>query len=235
DALDQYLVTHPRAFFARALEHAVLDPHCAEIAGAHLPCAAAELPLRDGEPWLAQPETRARIAALEERGALLRSDDADPDEWFAARRHPHRAVSLREAGASYAILQQRGGSAPPELIGSIGAGHVFAECHEGAIYLHRGRQFHVAELDVDRREVRVRGVRVPYYTRAISQKETEILARLRERAVGCFSLVEGRVRVTTRITGYERRRVHGQDLLATEPLDLPPSAFESCGIWLAMP
>jgi DEAD/DEAH box helicase domain-containing protein len=41
--------------------------------------------------------------------------------------------------------------------------------------------------------------------------------------------------VTTRITGYERRRVQGQDLLATEPLDLPPSAFESTGLWLEMP
>jgi DEAD/DEAH box helicase domain-containing protein len=76
---------------------------------------------------------------------------------------------------------------------------------------------------------------VPYYTRAIAQKETEILARLRERPAGSFRLVLGRVRVTTRITGYERRRVHGQDLLASEPLDLPPSAFESCGIWLEMP
>ena len=47
------------------------------------------------------------------------------------------------------------------VIGSVGAGNVFSECHEGAIYLHRGRQFHVAELDIDRREVRVRGVRVP--------------------------------------------------------------------------
>jgi len=71
DALDQYLVSHPRAFFARGPEHAVLDPHSAEIEGAHLPCAAAELPLRAEEPWLAEPETRACVAALEERGALL--------------------------------------------------------------------------------------------------------------------------------------------------------------------
>jgi DEAD/DEAH box helicase domain-containing protein len=235
DALDQYLVTHPSAFFARGPEHAVLDPHNAEIAGAHLPCAAAELPLRAEEPWLAEPETRAQVAALEERGALLRSDSDLDDEWYAARRHPHRAVSLREAGASYAIVLEGGRTDAPELIGSVGAGNVFAECHEGAIYLHRGRQFHVAELDIDRRLVRVRGVRVPYYTRAIAQKETEILARLRERPAGSFRLVEGHVRVTTHITGYERRRVHGQDLLGSEPLDLPPSAFESCGIWLEMP
>jgi DEAD/DEAH box helicase domain-containing protein len=233
DALDQYLVTHPRVFFARGPEHAVLDPHCAEIARAHLPCAAAELPLRVGEPWLAAPETRAQIEALEEQGGLLRSD-SDP-EWYAARRQPHRAVSLREAGSSYAIVLEGRAEQAPELVGSIGSANVFSECHEGAIYLHRGRQFHVAELDTERRCVRVRGVHVPYYTRSLASKETEILARMRERPAGSFSLVEGRVRVTTQVTGYERRRVHGQDLLGSEPLDLPPTAFESCGVWLELP
>jgi DEAD/DEAH box helicase domain-containing protein len=233
DALDQYLVGHPEVFFARGPERAVLDPHCAEITRAHLPCAAAELPLREGEPWLAAPETRAQIEALEEQAALLRSD-TDP-EWYAARRQPHRAVSLREAGSSYAIVLDGRGEEAAELVGSIGAANVFSECHAGAIYLHRGRQFHVAELDTEKRCVRVRGVRVPYYTRSLATKETEILARLREREAGCLRIVLGRVRVTTQVTGYERRRVHGQDLLATEPLDLPPTAFESCGVWLELP
>jgi len=233
DALDQYLVGHPSVFFARGPEHAVLDPHCTEIARAHLPCAAAELPLQAGEPWLAEPETRAQVAALEERGSLLRSDCEA--EWFAARRNPHREVSLREAGSSYAIVLEGRGEEAPELVGSIGAANVFSECHAGAIYLHRGRQFHVAELDTERRCVRVRGVRVPYYTRALASKETEILERLRERSAGAFRVALGRVRVTTHVTGFERRRVHGQDLLATEPLDLPPTAFESRGIWLELP
>ena len=39
DALDQYLVSHPSVFFERGFEHAVLDPHNAEVAAAHLPCA----------------------------------------------------------------------------------------------------------------------------------------------------------------------------------------------------
>src|SRR4029453_6211967 len=121
----------------------------------------------------------------------------------AARRNPHREVSLREAGASYAIVLDESRAGGAELIGSGGGGNVFRECPEGAIYLHRGRQFHVAELDIDRREVRVRGVRVPYYTRAIAQKETEILGRLARAPAGSFRLVGGRVRVTTPITGYD--------------------------------
>jgi DEAD/DEAH box helicase domain-containing protein len=233
DALDQYLVTHPERFLAGRFEHAVLDPANPEIAGAHLACAAAELPLRADEPWLAEPGMPRRIAELEEKGALYRSESGR--QWFAARRRPHRDVDLRAAGASCSILLEPEGAARAREIGSIGVGRVFAECHEGAIYLHRGRSFLVTELDVERRTVRVRAVDVPFYTRALSEKETEILTRDRARPIGNFRLVQGRVRVTTHITGYERRRVHGQDLLATEPLELPPTCFETTAIWLEMP
>ncbi len=234
DALDQYLMAHPRALFERAVEHAVVDPHNAEIAAAHLPCAADELPLRAGEPWLQEDGARANVAALEERAKLLRSEAGG--EWFAGRRLPHREVDLRQAGASFAIeLDDPRGGAKPAVIGTIGSGRAFAECHEGAVYLHRGRQFLVTELDPDEHRVRVRAVDVPFFTRAISEKETEILSRDAARPAGNFRLVRGRLRVTTRITGFERRRVHGQDLLGTEPLELPPTSIETTGLWLEIP
>jgi len=233
DALDQYLVSHPRVFFARGFEHAVVDPDNALVAAAHLPCAAAELPLRAEEPWLAGEAARANLAALEESGELLRSESGG--EWFAARRRPHRDVSLRQIGASYAIALAGPPSERPVPVGSIGAARVFAECHEGAIYLHRARQYLVRELDCETRTVRVAAVNAPYYTRSLSEKETEILARERARPAGNFRLGQGRLEVTTTLTGFERRRVRGQELLGTEPLSLPPTSFETVGIWLEIP
>ncbi|MGH0035268.1 MAG: DEAD/DEAH box helicase [Myxococcota bacterium] len=232
DALDQYLVTHPKAFFEREFEHAVTDAHNREVAGLHLSCAAAELPLRCDEPWLSRPETAERVRELEAEGSLLASEDGD--RWFSSRRLPHRDVRLRSTGSSFDIVIDDG-SERPTPIGSIGSGRVYAECHEGAIYLHRGRQFAVRELAVDEKLVRVQPVRASYYTRALSEKETEILERTRARPAGHFRLVEGRVKVTTHLTGFERRHVHGQDLLGTEPLDLPPTSFETTGLWLEIP
>ncbi len=232
DALDQYLVSHPRALFERAVELAVIDPHNPEIAAAHLPCAADEVPLRAGETWLQEPEAAANLARLEERGDLLRSEAGN--EWFSGRRLPQRLVSLRQAGASYAI-ELDGDFERAPLIGTIGAGRVFAECHEGAVYLHRGRQYLVTELDPDEHRVRVRAVDVPWFTRTTSEKETEILTREGARPIGNFRLVRGRLRVTTRITGFERRRVHGQELLSSEPLDLPPTSIDTTGVWLEIP
>ena len=233
DALDQYLIAHPDVFFERDLEHAVLDPENAEVLAAHLPCAAAEVPLRRAEPWLARQAVARAAADLEASGLLLRSESGD--EWFAARRRPHRDVDLRAIGEAWTIELEAGDGSRPRVVGSIGGGRVFAECHPGAIYLHRGRQYHVTRLETDARAARVRAVDVPWYTRALSEKDTEVLARERTRPAGNVRLVTGRVRVTTRVTGYERRRVHGQDLLGSESLDLPPSAFETAGLWLEIP
>jgi DEAD/DEAH box helicase domain-containing protein len=232
DALDQYLVAHPRMLFERDVEHAVVDPYNAEIAAAHLPCAADELPLRAAEPWLADVAVRANVALAEERGRLLRSEAGS--EWFASRRRPQRDVDLRQAGASYAIELDLAQERPVE-IGTIGAGRVLAECHEGAIYLHRGRQYLVTELDLEAKRVRVRAVDAAWFTRALSEKETEILSRDAARPAGHFRLLRGRLRVTTRITGFERRRVHGQELIGSEGLELPPSSIETTGIWLEIP
>ncbi len=234
DALDQFLVAHPEQLLGRAFEHAVVDPHNADVLAAHLPCAAAEVPLRAEEPALEAKAVRDAVARAEERGELLRS--ASGREWFAARRNPHRLVRLRSAGASYAIQLAGGGpEKKPRIIGSIGAGNVMSECHPGAIYLHHGRQYRVASLDLEQRKVEVEPISAAYFTKALGEKETEILERTRQRPAGALLLVEGRVKVTSRIVGYVRRRVRGQDLLGTEPLDLPPSAYETSSLWLELP
>ena len=234
DALDQYLAHHPELLVDGAYEHAVVDPGNPELLAAHLPCAASEIPLRGDEAWLGDARVSDSVGRLEAEGALLRSETGR--EWFAARRRPHREVSLRNVGSAFTIQDDRDPDADrPVAIGSIGGGMVFSECHEGAIYLHRGRQFLVTRLDATEQTVSVRPVKVDYYTRALSEKETEILSRDRARPAGNFRLVEGRVKVTTFIRGFERRRVHGQDLLGTEKLDLPPSSFETTGVWIEIP
>ena len=259
DALDQYMVAHPEQLLGGKFEYAVLDPNNADLLARHLPCAAAEVPLRESEPWLAEPAVRAAAHAAEQAGELLRSESGR--EWFAARRNPHRLLSLRATGASYAIqlagsgsnfeqseevdddfsrgrrpaTKRRAQASRARIIGSIGAGSVMSECHPGAIYLHRGRQYRVVSLDLEQRKVDVEPIDAAYFTKPLGERETEILSRTRQRPAGSFLLVEGRVRVTSRIVGYERRRVRGQELLGTESLELPPSSYETNSLWLELP
>ena len=231
DALDRFFLNHPEQVISRPCEDAIVDPANTEILAAHLPCAAAELPLAHDEPWLAAPAARAALALAHERGTLLES--AGGLESFAARRRPAAEVQLRSAGESFAI--KRAGETGKRVVGTIGGARVTGECHPGAVYLHRAESFLVRALDFERREVTVEGpAQVDWYTRPVVEKETEILEVLRTRPSGNMLVKLGRLRVTSKTTAYEKRRVFGQDLLGRHPLDLPPTRFETEGLWLEL-
>ncbi|MEX2209158.1 MAG: DEAD/DEAH box helicase [Myxococcota bacterium] len=231
DALDRYFLNHPEQVITRPCEDATVDAANLEIVSAHLPCAAAELPLAHAEPWLATPAAKAALALAHERGGLLES--AGGGESFAARRKPAAEVQLRSAGESFAI--KRAGETGKRVVGTIGGARVTGECHPGAVYLHRAESFLVRELDFERREVTVEGPsQVDWYTRPVVEKETEILEVLRSRPSGNMLVKLGRLRVTSKTVAYEKRRIFGQDLLGRYPLELPPTRFETEGLWLEL-
>ena len=227
DALDQYFMKHPDDFFRRSYEAAVLDPHNPHVVNAHLPCAAVEKPIDLTDKAFWTKDFSLRLEELERQGALRRTVDGEP-VWFSTRRRPHRHVNMRSAGQSYAILEK--GTGKP--IGTADGVRAFKECHPGAVYLHRGRQYLVDKLDLDTKNITVRGADVQYFTRVKSDKETEILKVDRSRPQGQFIVRQGRVKVTEVVTGYEKRALPGQALIGTFPLDLPPQVFETVGIWI---
>ncbi len=231
DALDQFFMRHPDNFFSRGYERALVDPENPYILADHLECAAAEIPLERAElEQFAQGWAKA-TAKLLERGRLVERP-AD-GRVFSAARYPHRQVSLRQAGESYTILDA--GADPPRRIGSVGGGRVLAECHPGAIYLHRARQYRVSRLDMEKRNVYVERCRDPYYTMINAEKDTEILEVLSSRPEGNFLVRYGRLKVTERIKGFQKRGISGGELLSTHPLELPPQVFETTGFWIEIP
>src|SRR6185503_2783693 len=160
---------------------------------------------------------------------LLR--DATGETLVSLHRRPHREVSLRSAGSSFVIQDVEAG----RIIGSIDGVRVQHECHEGAIYLHAGTSYLVRRLDLDERRVEAAPSDVDYYTQVAGEKETEILETISTRPFGPCELGVGRLKVTVRIQGYERRRLHTQEAISRHPLDTPPIVFETVGFWLAVP
>ena len=228
DALDQYFMRHPEDFFARRPEAAVIDPGNRRIVMDHLTAAGAELPLRPADAALYGPDLPQRIADLQAEHRLVQS--ADGTEWYARRRNPAREISIRSVGESFAILNPAG-----KTIGSVDGFRAIHECHPGAIYLHQGQQFEVTGLDLAQRKVHARPVEVDYYTQTSGEKETEILHCEETRDVKQTVARLGRLKVTERIVGYEKRRIFGQDRIGSFPLDLPPHTFETQGLWFEVP
>ncbi|MCA1961040.1 MAG: DEAD/DEAH box helicase [Desulfomonile sp.] len=230
DALDQYFLKHPDDFFGRSCEEAVIDPYNREVLKRHLQCAAAEVPIRSTEEWTHEPNVNAVLEELVEDGTLFVHPQTKA--WHSLRRKPHREVDLRGIGESYSIFLEDG----KRMIGSTSGMRAFSECHEGAVYLHRTRQYVVTQLDLSRRNVFVKPAKVNYYTRGLSEKDTEILgAPTASTDFPGFTVRLGRLKVTERVHSYEKRRSSGQELIGVVELELPALHFETVGLWIEIP
>jgi DEAD/DEAH box helicase domain-containing protein len=170
---------------------------------------------------------RGRLDKLLDQGHLLAG--VDSDEIFSLRRRPQRYVNLRGAGETFAIL------ADGRTIGTVDGVRVLHECHPGAVYLHAGRQFLVEALEREERRVQAVAADLDYFTTPLTEKETEILEVLEEMTDGPLQAWLGRLKVTERVVGFERKRIHGQEVIDQTPLDLPPVEFETVGLWWAAP
>jgi DEAD/DEAH box helicase domain-containing protein len=229
DALDQYIIHHPQEFLSSHYEIAVTDPKNIEILKAHLPCAAAELPLLIDQIELDSREVREALDDLTRSGALIQT--ADGREWLSSTLRPHRNVDIRSVGESFTILKDSDNGDKVPLGKSEGL-RALKECHPGAVYLHRGESYHVERLDLEKHIIQVANTRATYFTRVKSEKETEILDVLASKPVENFIVRMGHLRVTEHITGYEKRQLFTQELLGRNPLDLPPQVFETVGFWM---
>ncbi|MBM3325167.1 MAG: DUF1998 domain-containing protein, partial [Calditrichaeota bacterium] len=229
DALEQYFLNNPSDFFARPFEAAMVSEENEEILRAHLPSAAAEIPLMEGDSFIDVEQHARTIQSLEREGLLVRS--ASGKQWFPGVRRPQRNVGIRSIGHTFDIVS----SEEPKPIGEISAPAVFRECHEGAIYLHRGHQYEVQKLDLEKKRVEVRPVSVAIYTMVRSDKKTEILDETAQKKIKSFVVHFGKVRVTEIYHSYERRRLYSQELLSVEPLELPPQSYTTTAIWMDIP
>lgn len=229
DALDQWFLDHPAELVGRPCERLIVDPANAPVSRDHLVCAAAEAPLsRPGDAAYLDRHA-GQVEALVADNRLL--EGADGGDLFARARRPHRSVHLRGTGATWAIVDTRRG----RTVGTLDGSRAFREGHPGAVYLHAGRQYLVDELDAPRHRVLAAPAELDYYTTPLAEKETTVLEVLDERRVGPLQAWLGRVRVTERVVGYERKRLQGRETLSSHDLDLPPIVFETVALWWAAP
>ena len=227
DALDQFFCRHPDEFLERPVEAAILDHENEQLFSAHLLCAAHEAPLEAADADVLGPRWREFAEALVGAGDLR----ARPDGSFVPRRadeYPAGALSLRSAGRDpVAVVDIESG----ELIGSVDAGPAPSTVHQGAIYLHGGRQFEVATFDFDGRRAFVRGFDGDWYTQAKKETDTEIEHVLAARTALGVRLSFGTVVVSEQVLAYQRRRIADGEAIDLTPLDLPRTSFATQALW----
>jgi DEAD/DEAH box helicase domain-containing protein len=137
-------------------------------------------------------------------------------------------ISLRSASAdSLAVVDASSG----EMIGQVEAARAFTTVHPGAIYLHLGRSYEVAEMDLASRRAMVRPFDGDYYTQV--KKETEVYVeetRTTRSALG-VELSFGAVAVSEQVIAYQRTRLGDNKVLDIIALDLPEQDFVTQALW----
>lgn len=229
DALDQYFMQNHDDFFERDMESAILNPENVTIVEQHLVCAAAEHPLHRNELPSLSSEACKVVQTLTHAGVLI--SGYGEEEWFATKKFPQREVSLRGGGSQLRIVRQDSG----EIFGEIGSERALYECHKGAVYLHSSRTWHVEHFDSDNSEVLVTPFHGSFYTRPITEKDTEILEVFGTKSYPNYEVSLGKILVRERLIGYQKINTRSGRIVANVPLDLPEQQLETVGLWLEIP
>jgi DEAD/DEAH box helicase domain-containing protein len=227
DALDQFFCRHPDEFLERPVEAAILDHENEQLFAAHLLCAAHEAPLEAADAAVLGPRWREFASVLVGSGDLRER----PDGTFVPRRpeeYPAGEFSLRSASRDgVAIVNLDDG----EVIGDVDIGPAPSTVHQGAIYLHGGRQFEVSTFDFDQRRALVRPFDGHWYTQVKRETDTQIERVLEERVALGVRLRFGTVIVSEQVLAYQRRRMADNEPIDLIGLDLPRTSFATQALW----
>ena len=225
--IDQYLMEHPEYVLDSAHERALCQPENRFILGAHLLCAAYELPLDRADQAYFGEEMEALLGVLTEHGLL---DRRRRWYWTDAERYPAAEVSLRSGSARGMDILTG-----PErrLLGTVDESSAEWLVHPGAVYLHAGETYLVESLDLAACRAVVQPAAPNYFTRPMTASELNVAATLQSRELAGGARAQlGEVAVRSRTVGYRRLQLITERELDSVALDLPPREFESVGLWL---
>ena len=225
DALDQFFMREPETLMNRRVEAAILDHANPRVLDGHVLSAAFEAPLDDRDAVFLGSEALDRAEALVETGELKKTKAGFV---WSGREYPAARFSLRSTSPeSYAVVESESGS----VLGLVEKQRAYSTVHDGAVYLHMGEAYHVLVLDHESRTALVEPFGGDFYTQAkqetmTSIEEPEIVATRLGMEVSF-----GRVSVTERVVGYQKKSIRDQATLELVPLLMPETTFETEAVW----
>jgi len=113
DALDQYFMKNPADLFERPFEAAVLDPNNPYVVEAHLPCAAAEIPvtLKDAKFW--GSDLTCTLKSWKKEGLLNRTAEGEPAWFHQSGTRNSRSISVLPERHTRSLKKRPGRASEP--------------------------------------------------------------------------------------------------------------------------
>lgn len=222
--LDQYFMKHPKRFFEKSHEHAVVDLENPYISMGHALCASNELPVKESEEFFGKYEEEVENL---EKERLIQKTPAG--YIFSGTRRPSEFVKLNNIREETIKVVNAEG----EVFETMDRNQAYREAHEGAILLHQGETYIVKNLDLEEKRASVRRREVDYYTEAMSLTDLDVLQRYTSRMEQDVKIAYGKVRVSEHYVKYKMKRY--DKIIGVNSLTLPPINFETESTWLEIP
>jgi DEAD/DEAH box helicase domain-containing protein len=252
----------PDWFFRKSAEEARIDPDNPYILTDHVKCACFELPFTDAEladnsgqfannkgqiadnngqladnggniaangAGIYGGNARDALEYLEEAGIVRHTGG----KWhWADRSFPAEGVSLRSAGADNVVIIDvtEGRNA---VIGEMDRPSAKELIFVNAVYIHRGRQYMVEELDIENRKCRVREADVNYFTDGLVKTDIKVLTEDEKWTVGqSLEAVLGDVLVRSQVTKFKKLKFRTHENIGSGDITLPEEEMQTRGLSL---
>ncbi len=228
--LNQFMIENPAYFRQRGVEYARIDPTNLYILVSHLKCAAFELPFTKGETF-GDFEPGEILDYLSEEMILRKVED----RWYwMTENYPAADISLRSASTeNFAIIDTSHGQR--RVIGEVDRFSAPMLIHEGAIYIHESRQYHIDKLDWERQKAYAREVDVDYYTDANLAVELKVLRVSAAEELPHVRRSWGEVMVAAKTHMYKKIKFYTHENIGWGNIALPEQEMHTNAYWFSVP
>lgn len=227
--IDQFMINHPVYFFGNSPESGIINPNNLIILINHIKCAAFELPFSDGEKF-GVDTTDEILKYLEDNGVLHHS--GDKWHWTEAI-YPAEEISLRSATTENFVIVDIS-NPPGKVIGEMDYFSAPMLLHKDAIYIHRGIQYHVDNLDWERKKAYVKRVDVNYYTDAEMKTSIDVLHEDEEKHFGFGKLTYGDISVRSTPTIFKKIKLFTHENIGWGKIELPELEMDTSAVWIEL-
>jgi len=225
--IDQFIMEHPEYFFQKSPENGIIDPDNLLILMSHLKCASFEIPFEEKEIFSSVASTEI-LDYLAEKNVLRKTDGRY--HWMSEI-YPAEEVNLRSASPDNVVIIDT--TTQEKVIGEVDLFAAPMLVHKEAIYMHDALQYHVDNLDWERKKAYVRRVDVDYFTDAITKTDIKVLNVDEEKLYGEITLNYGEINVNSVTTGYKKIKLFTHENVGAGRVHLPEIEMATASAWLS--
>jgi len=230
--LDQYFARFPQYLFSKPIEKALIDPNNPLVLLPHLQSSAFEYPFSENDQFgtLDSEYLHEYLEYLVEQNILQKKKDK---YFYLSSVFPAGNYSIRGTEATNIILQLSTEDTN-RTIGEIDYSSGLWMCHQGAVYLHDGSEYHVNSLDLDQKIASLSYFSGTYRTEPIKTEQIVINDIEKSITQQYIDVKFGDINVNSQVTGFKKIDNLTSEMLGIESLELPVSSLNTKGFWIKL-